>query len=163
MTLRLVLRAVVSIKCWTWNKMLDLNFDQVKNIVLSVYLPWCSPDLNCWPSACYADVITATPQHLVISALSINFISNVRLTRNKMLDLNFNQVKNISLSKTCLDAALACTWDLLRVKQTWLPLRHSTFGLLLRSSNIISNVGLTKNKMLDLNFNQVKKHHFVKN
>ena len=111
--------------------------------------------MNCWPSACYADVITVTPQHLEISSSSSNFISNVGLTRSKMPDLNFNQVKNIILSETCLDAAQACTEDLRRVKQTWLPLHYSTFGLVLRNSNIITNVELTRYKVHDF-FNQVK-------
>ena len=60
--------------------------------------------LNSRPSACLVEVITFTPQHLAISPLSGNFISNVGLTRNKMLDLNFDQVKKFQFVETFLDA-----------------------------------------------------------
>ena len=77
----------------TRNKMLDLSFNLVKKHLFVKNLPWCCAGLNWRPSACKADVITTTPHHLEISSSSSNFISNVGLIRNKMLDLSFNQVK----------------------------------------------------------------------
>ena len=78
------------------NKMLDLSFNQVKKHHFVKNLPWCCPGLNWRPSKYKADVLTTTPQHLAISASSSNFISNVALIRNKMLELSFNQVKKTS-------------------------------------------------------------------
>ena len=84
--------------------MLDFKLNQVKTSMcrkLSLILS----GLNWRTSACFAEVITVTPQSLAISPLSSNFIPNVGLTRNKMLDLSFNQVKkNIISSNPCLDA-----------------------------------------------------------
>ena len=78
----------------TRNKVLDLNFNQVKkNFILSKKLALMLSRLDLEPYACYAAVLTVTPQHLAISASSSKFISNVGLTRNKMHHFKFNQVK----------------------------------------------------------------------
>ena len=84
------------------NKMLDLSFNQVKKNHFVKNLPWCCPSLNWRPSACYADVITATPHTLWLVLRSSIFISNVELTRYKMLDFIFNQVKTSFCEKICL-------------------------------------------------------------
>ena len=77
------------------NKRLDLSFNQVKKHHFVKNLPWCCTALKWRPSACLAEVITATPQHLAISALSCYFISNVGLTRDKVHALNFYQAETL--------------------------------------------------------------------
>ena len=116
--------------------------------------------LNCRPSLCYAELVTVTPQHLSITASSSKFISNVGLTRNKVFDLSFNQVKRTSFCQT-----LASMLSRLELETFCVESRrdnHYTTDLKISplSSNFLSNVRLTRNKKLDLNFNQVKKTSF---
>ena len=148
----------ISIVGLTRNKMPDFKLNQVKTSMcrkLSLILS----GLNWRSSACFAEVITVTPQHLAISLLSSNFIPNVGLTRNKMLDFKLNQVKRsicrkLSLMLSGLNwRAFACFAEVIAVAP-----QHLAISPL--SSNLKSNVGLTRNKMLDLNFNQVKKTSF---
>ena len=144
----------------TRNKMHDFKFSQVKtSFCQKISLMLCRHELE--PSACSAEMITVTPQHLAISAWSSNFISIVGLTRNKMLDFKLNQVKTSMCRKLSLILSggnwrtSACFAEVITVTP-----QHLSVSPL--SSNFIPNVGLTRSKMLDLNFNQVKKHHFVK-
>ena len=75
--------------------MLGFKSNQVKTSICRKISLMLS-GLNLRTSAYFVEVISVTPQHLAISPLSSNFISNTGLTRNKMLDLNFNQVKKSS-------------------------------------------------------------------
>ena len=140
--------------------MLDLSFNQVKKHHFVINLPWCCPGLNWRPFACKEDVITTTPQHLAISSSSSNFISNVGLIRNKMLDLSFNQVKKHHFVKNlpwCCQGLncrpSACKADVITTTSQHLAISSS-------SSNFISNVWLIRNQMLDFSFDQVKKTSF---
>ena len=143
--------------------MLDLNFNQLKKTSVCQKLSLMQSRLNSRPSACLSEVIAVTPQHLAIRPLSSNFISNVGLTRNKLLVLNFNQVKKTSV---CQKFSLmmshlnsrpsACLAEVITVTP-----QHLAISSL--SSNFISTVALTRNEMLDLYFNQVKKLQFVEN
>ena len=137
--------------------MLDLNFNQVKKTSICPKPSLMLSGLNWSTSACLVEVITVTPQHLAISPLSSNFISNVGLTRNKMLVLNFNQVKKTSV---CQKLSLmlsrlnsrpsACLAEVITVTP-----QHLAINPL--SSNFKATVALSRNNMLDLYFNQVKK------
>ena len=100
-------------------KMHDFKLNQVKTSIF-LKLSWMLSGLNRIPSACLAEVITVTPHHLALSPLSSNFISN-GLTRKKMLDLNFNQVKKTSF---CQKLALMLS-----------KLELETFCVLSRSDN----------------------------
>ena len=135
------------------NKMLDFKLNQVKTSVC-VKTSLMLSGLNWRTPACLAEVITVTPEHLAFSPLSSNFISNIGLTKNKMLVFNFIQ-KNFNLSKLCLmlsglnSRRSAC----LAVVITATP-QHLAISAL--SSNFISNVGLTRNKMHNFKLKQVK-------
>ena len=76
------------------NKMLDFKLNRVKTSICSQPSLMLS-GLSWRTSACLAEVITATPQHLAISALSCYFISNVGLTRDKVHALNFYQAETL--------------------------------------------------------------------
>ena len=96
----------------TRNKMHDIKFNQVRTSFCQIFT-WCCPGLNWRPSACSPEVLTVTPPHFVISALSSTFLSNFGLTRNKMHDFKFNPVKTsicqkLSLMLSRLDFEILC-------------------------------------------------------
>ena len=136
--------------------MLDLNFNQVKNLLFVKKLALMLSRLEL-PTLCvYSRRDNQYTTDLQISTSSSKFISNVGLTRNKMLDLCFNQVKKHHFVKTLPWCCPGLNWSPLRVKQKWLPLHHSTCVLVLRSCIFISNVDLTRYLMHYFNFNQKK-------
>ena len=112
--------------------------------------------LNCRPSACYAEVVTVTLQHFGISPLSSNFISNVGLTRNKVLDLSFNQVKELHFVKNLPRCCPGLNWRPSACKADVIATTPQTLRLVLPAVISYQIFGLTRGKIHALNFNRAE-------